>query len=184
MRTFTKSVFAVAAILLGLASCKKQDPTSLNVEDCKNTTITGVITYNETDDKGALQASYVVVPNTMINIITMVETNEMVDDGTGHMVPKKVASAQQVKTKDGRFTANVPVAPGKSAKVTIKCEFIVNGYYKIGEDSVNGSIEYSGEAESDVAYGKIFVKNFNCGIKGFAEYTKDGLGKSTDGGEE
>lgn len=181
MKTFTKTLatlFAVSLAALALSSCKKVQPTELTVASTTATVIKGTAAYQP-----AGTTSYKTVEDgTLVTITTKIKTGnfiEVLDGKETKKIEETIASVQQVTVMDKMYEANLPIAPGETYEVEVRCEFEASGNMKIKEsgNAVSGIVKYKGEKKFDVAYGQVFVANINATANGFeAQSTSDGVG--------
>ena len=187
MKTFTKTLAALLAVslaALAFSSCKKVQPTELTADSNKATVIKGSVVYNEYDDDtdGKASTSFTTLTEGNVTITTKIKTGEFTENEKGEKIEETIASVQTVPIVEQKFQATLPVAPGETYTVLVRCEFEKLGYMKIGTNvpTKKALIKYKGEAEVKVAYGQIFVKNLTAEANGYEATSKDGAGQSSD----
>ena len=141
---------ALAAMLMGFASCEKVEPTALETSDLNASKIAGYVYYTKLDDAGVSEGIKVFEGKADVNI----EVSELGADGkaTGNVVLVKAA------LKGGKYEANIPVAVGKKAKCKVSCYFVQENYdvktTSDGADFKKTPITYKGESEKTISYGE------------------------------
>lgn len=183
MKTFTRTLaalFAVSLALLALSACKKVQPTELTEATTTATVVKGTIAYLKTKTDGTDETTYSTptAENIVVTVTTHIKTGNFIEDEKGNKVEETIASVQKVPFVDKMFEANVPVAPGETYDVEVRCEFESKGYQKIGKGTtaVSGTIKYKAVEKKKVAYGQIFVSNLTAEFDGFEQSSGDGTG--------
>lgn len=187
MKTFTKTLAALLAVslaALAFSSCKKVQPTELTADSNKATVIKGSVVYNEYDDAidGKSSTTFKILTEGNVTITTKIKTGEFTENEKGEKIEETIASVQTVPIVEQKFQATLPVAPGETYTVLVRCEFEKLGYMKIGGKNVptkKALIKYKGEAEVKVAYGQIFVENLTAAADGYEATSEDGAGQSS-----
>lgn len=154
MKTFTKTLttlFAVSLAALALSSCKKvQSPQTATV-------IMGEVAYSPT---GSSFSRTIVETGVFVTITTTkIETSSYYVPPYGEKVTKKmgetIVSVQQVPVVDAQYKTNLPIAPGETYEVEVRCEFMAPRKIK-GIKYVKEMVKYKAEKKFDVVYGQIF----------------------------
>ncbi len=152
---------AVAAMLMGFASCEKVEPTALETTDLTYSKLAGHVYYTKLDDNGATDAVKLYESK---GTVTIEVTEKGADDkATGNVV---IVTAD---LKGGKFEANIPVAVGKKADCKATCIFVQENYdLKTTADDADFKltpITYKGEAKASVAYGEtVYVELFGAKV--------------------
>ena len=96
---------AVAALIMGFASCEKVEPTALETSDITGTTLAGYVYYTKLDDtlKPEGKSKFEGKANVVIEVTELGAD----DKATGNVMVVTTA------LKSGRFETAIPVAAGK-----------------------------------------------------------------------
>lgn len=183
MKTFTKTLatlFAVSLAALALSSCKKVQPTELTVASTTATVIKGTVAYlpNKTTGDPGTEYKAVTQDGVFVTVTTKIKTGNFIEVPDGKETKKieeTIASVQQVPVVDKMYEANLPIAPGKTYEVEVRCEFEANGDGLITK-AAKGVVKYKAEKRFDVAYGQIFVANLDAKPNGFEAQSTNGVG--------
>lgn len=141
---------ALAAMLMGFASCEKVEPTALETSDLKASKISGYVYYTKLDDGGVSEGVKLFEGKANVTI----EVTELNAEG------KATGNVMLVKSilKGGKYEANIPVAVGKKAKCKVSCYFVQENYdvktTSDGADFKKTPITYKGESEKTISYGE------------------------------
>ena len=141
---------ALAAMLMGFASCEKVEPTTLETSDLKGTTLAGYVYYPKLDDAMAPEGNALLEGKANVTI----EVTELGADGkaTGNVMIVTAA------LKGGKFEASIPVAAGKKASCKTTCIFQQENYdaeVKPDDSDIKKVIiTYKGEANPTLTYGE------------------------------
>lgn len=152
---------AMAAMLMGFASCEKVEPTALETTDLASSKLAGHVYFKKLDDKGAEEATKLYEGK---GTVTIEVTEKGADDkATGNVV------IVTTELKGGKFEANIPVAVGKKADCKATCIFVQENYdLKTTADDSDYKlipITYKGEAKQTVTYGEtVYVELFGAKV--------------------
>lgn len=142
---------ALAAMLVGFASCEKVEPTALETSDLKGTTLAGYVYYDKLDDKMASEGNTLFGGKANVTI----EVTELGadDKATGNVMIVTAA------LKGGKFEASIPVAAGKKASCKATCMFQQENYDDESKpdetpDVTKVMLTYKGEAKQTITYGE------------------------------
>lgn len=141
---------AVAALIMGFASCEKVEPTALETSDITGTTLAGYVYYTKLDDtlKPEGKSKFEGKANVVIEVTELGAD----DKATGNVMVVTTA------LKSGRFETAIPVAAGKKAKCKVTCIFKQENYdaeLKIDDSDVKKvTLVYKGEANPTLTYGE------------------------------
>ncbi len=141
---------AVAAMLMGFASCEKVEPTALETTDLKGTTLAGYVYYEKLDDAMTAEGSYLF--DGKANVIIEVTELDAANKATGNVMLVTTA------LKAGKFEASIPVALGKKASCKATCMFQQENYdaemKPDDADIKKVMITYKAEIVKPVVYGE------------------------------
>lgn len=145
------SIFAaMAAVLMGFASCEKVEPTALETSDLEGTTLAGYVYYGKLDDTMAPEGNQLF--DGKANVVIEVTELGADDKATGNVMIVTAA------LKGGKFEASIPVAVGKKAKCKATCMFQQENYdAEVKPDDTDVKkvmITYKGEANQTLTYGE------------------------------
>lgn len=141
---------AIAAMLVGFASCEKVEPTALETSDLKGTTLAGYVYYTKLDDAMAPEGKqqFEGKANVIIEVTELGADNK----ATGNVMLVTTA------LKGGKFEASIPVAVGKKASCKVTCMFQQENYdAEVKPDDADVKkvmITYKGEANPTLTYGE------------------------------
>jgi hypothetical protein len=141
---------ALAAMLMGFASCEKVEPTALETSDLKGTTLAGYVYYGKLDDNMTPEGNALFEGKANVTI----EVTELGadDKATGNVMIVTAA------LKGGKFEASIPVAAGKKAKCKATCMFQQENYdteVKPSDSDIKKvMLTYKGEANPTITYGE------------------------------
>ncbi len=141
---------AVAAMLMTFASCEKVEPTALEVEDLKASTLKGYVYYNIIDSDGFEDGTAPVTTGGTVNI----EVTEL--DAEGKATSNVVLVTAKL-SNTGKYEASIPVAVGKKAKCKATCVFTAqNNDAQTGSSvsMVSTKVTYKAETEVTISYGE------------------------------
>lgn len=152
---------AIAAMLMGFASCEKVEPTALETTDLTASKIAGYVYYNKLDDVGQIEAIKCFESKADVTI----QVTELDAEGK----PAGNVSIVTATLKAGKFEVNVPVAAGKNAECKVTCIFEQENYdaktTSDGADFKKTVITYKAEAKKNISYGEtIYVELFGTKV--------------------
>lgn len=141
---------AIAAMLVGFASCEKVEPTALETSDLKGTTLAGYVYYTKLDDAMAPEGKqqFEGKANVIIEVTELGADNK----ATGNVMVVTAA------LKGGKFEASIPVAAGKKASCKTTCIFQQENYdaeVKLDDADIKKvMLTYKAEANPTLTYGE------------------------------
>ena len=153
---------ALAAMLMGFASCEKVEPTALETSDLKGTTLAGYVYYPKLDDTMTPEGNALFEGKANVTIGVAVVT------GLG-AEPTNNVMYVTVPVKGGKFEATIPAPAGKMVSCVAICMFQQENYDAEMKPD---------DADIKKAYHKLVMKyhpDKNPGDKSAEEKFKDDL---------
>lgn len=142
---------ALAAMLMGFASCEKVEPTALETSDLKGTTLAGYVYYPKLDDTMTPEGNALFEGKANVTIGVAVVT------GLG-AEPTNNVMYVTVPVKGGKFEATIPAPAGKMVSCVAICMFQQENYdAEVKPDDADVKkvmLTYKGEAKLQMVYGE------------------------------